>query len=415
MALPLPNVVADVGPGGPLVTSMRGQNALLGDIYGNQIKAAQAQYAPYTTYADALSKIAYANMLPYQIQAQLLSNPLLWLSMKDNPEVMKNLLGSFSQSVPNINQLGSMLPQPGKFNRSQGLLSKLFDTLGIGSSNGDGNAMQAPSMMGGNNMMTPPMGINSGGGVNGASIPAPVAPPPQGVYGNALVPAVQGTFEGLMGSKLAPFQQSPYKPGALIPDPNVPGGVISVPTQETVSAGQKSINAVQRVTPQLEKLADLAAPFLSGGGMLKMELGRGINYLTPNLSQNFPNISKLPTQYAKFLSVLKSVPEALVKAYGLNPTNETIDRMEQVVIPYQGEKKEQYKARILNTLEEIKKEQGGVSQENIGYGFPIPPKGAAAKNTKSTQLGEPTDDDIEFTAKKYNMSVGDVKKYLGIK
>jgi len=44
MALPLPRVVADVGPGGGIVTSMRGINALKSDMLLNKMRELQNQY-----------------------------------------------------------------------------------------------------------------------------------------------------------------------------------------------------------------------------------------------------------------------------------------------------------------------------------------------------------------------------------
>lgn len=66
MALPLPRVVADVGPGGGLVTAMQGMNALTASNLNNQIKRVEAQYAPQMTAAELAYKQAQT---PY-IQAQ---------------------------------------------------------------------------------------------------------------------------------------------------------------------------------------------------------------------------------------------------------------------------------------------------------------------------------------------------------
>jgi NACalpha-BTF3-like transcription factor len=74
MALPLPKVVADVGPGGPFVTSMMGTNALTQSNLENAIKRVQAQYAPLTTQAEAASKLAYANLMGPQFLAKMLGN-----------------------------------------------------------------------------------------------------------------------------------------------------------------------------------------------------------------------------------------------------------------------------------------------------------------------------------------------------
>lgn len=59
MALPLPKVVADVGPGGPLVTSMMGTNALKQSALENKMKELENKY-----YAPNIeSEIGYRNAL----------------------------------------------------------------------------------------------------------------------------------------------------------------------------------------------------------------------------------------------------------------------------------------------------------------------------------------------------------------
>ncbi len=68
MDIPLPSVISNVAPGGPLVTSMQGRNALIQS-------AAEAKYAEQKAYADAASKIAYANLMGPQFLAKLMGNP----------------------------------------------------------------------------------------------------------------------------------------------------------------------------------------------------------------------------------------------------------------------------------------------------------------------------------------------------
>lgn len=85
MAIPLPNAVADVGPGGGIVTSMRGQNALINDIYSNKVKKAEALYAPWTQYANALSHLAYSYLMGPQFVAKMLGNKEIAANM-NNPQ-----------------------------------------------------------------------------------------------------------------------------------------------------------------------------------------------------------------------------------------------------------------------------------------------------------------------------------------
>lgn len=83
MALPLPRVVPDVGPGGGLVTAMGGMNKLSNEMILRQINDIKRQYAPLTTQAEAASKLAYANLMGPQFLAKLLGNDSAIANMGD--------------------------------------------------------------------------------------------------------------------------------------------------------------------------------------------------------------------------------------------------------------------------------------------------------------------------------------------
>jgi len=83
MALPLPRVVADVGPGGGLVTAMGGMNSLANDMLLRQMNQIKKQYLPTTMQAEASSKLAYANLMGPQFLAKLLGNDAAVANMGD--------------------------------------------------------------------------------------------------------------------------------------------------------------------------------------------------------------------------------------------------------------------------------------------------------------------------------------------
>lgn len=83
MALPLPRVVADVGPGGGLVTAMGGINSLNNDMLMRKINQIKAQYAPLTTKAEAASKLAYANLMGPQFLAKIMGNDSALANMSE--------------------------------------------------------------------------------------------------------------------------------------------------------------------------------------------------------------------------------------------------------------------------------------------------------------------------------------------
>lgn len=84
MALPLPRVIPDVGPGGGLVTAMGGMNSLANDMLLRKINQVKAQYAPLTTQAEAASKLAYANLMGPQFLAKLMGNEGALANLSEN-------------------------------------------------------------------------------------------------------------------------------------------------------------------------------------------------------------------------------------------------------------------------------------------------------------------------------------------
>lgn len=153
MALPLPRVVADVGPGGPLVTSMRGMNALTASNLENQIKKVEAEYAPWTNYANALSKMAYSQFLGPQTTAKMLTDPATRGLF--TPEQQAQLAKAYmAQNYNGVNSALSNIPTPDKFNRSGGGLINLVRSFFSPSQS------QAPSN---NAFQGMPMPSNQGG------------------------------------------------------------------------------------------------------------------------------------------------------------------------------------------------------------------------------------------------------------
>lgn len=404
MALPLPSVVPDVGPGGAFITAMNAGNALKNNIYGTRIKQQEAKYAPYQAYGNAFLTNQQAQWLPYQYQMQALSNPMLWMAAQSNPALQKQL----SQMMGNPLQAAGgapNIPQPSQ--TSNGLLSMILQPilskLGAGNSNAvaQGQGGGAPQ-----NSMIPMPNQILGGGV---SNPSDQSSNGMGAP-NPLVPATGGPLAAVAGKNTAPYNTQVVKPGEVIYDP-VTGKMISAPSSDTVTSNQRTIGAANRVVPQLQELADAAQPFQSLSGLGEEKLQGLINFVHPSSGY------KLPTQYAKFQSLLASSPESLLKAYGLNVTDETIKRMQSVIEPHRGETGEQYKQRILDQIDSIYRDQVDEAQRQISQGFDVSKKSSAKNNSSepSKNAEEASEDDINYTAKKYNMTPDQVKKYLGLK
>lgn len=140
--LPLPKIVYDVQPGGGIVTSAMGMNALERSALENKIKQSEAQYAPYTNYANALSKIAYGKMAPATALATFMSGPGAQNMSREQTIQMAGLMQNY---LNNAGNMGNSLPTPDQMNGQgnnslMGLAKdKLMSILGMG-----GQPQQAP-------------------------------------------------------------------------------------------------------------------------------------------------------------------------------------------------------------------------------------------------------------------------------
>jgi hypothetical protein len=149
MALPLPRVVPDTGPGGGLVTAMGGINALHNAMIEKKINQIKAQYMPLTSQAEAASKLAYANLMGPQFLSKLLGNEGALANMSEDQK--KQILGLVSRAGVNNsgNPLAQMpqaqapqhtgVGQPSTNNFAGYLKNALKGFLGQGQSQGQGN------------------------------------------------------------------------------------------------------------------------------------------------------------------------------------------------------------------------------------------------------------------------------------
>jgi hypothetical protein len=154
MALPLPRVVADVGPGGGLVTAMGGMNSLANDRLLRQMNEIKKQYMPTTMQAEAASKLAYANLMGPQFLAKLLGNDAAVANMGDanaKAALQKAMGAGMGQSsgINALNQIqqGQGIPmgvgQPSS-NTFSGRIKDAFHALLGQTPQGNQNAMNLP-------------------------------------------------------------------------------------------------------------------------------------------------------------------------------------------------------------------------------------------------------------------------------
>lgn len=98
-----------------------------------QISNAQAAFAPMQAQGNALLPLMQAQYTPYQMYAQAMSNPMMWMAAQSNPGMMQNMMNNLSQAMPKTNMLGS-----GMFPGGGGLLGGLMNHL-------MGNQQQSPA------------------------------------------------------------------------------------------------------------------------------------------------------------------------------------------------------------------------------------------------------------------------------
>lgn len=135
MALPLPKVVADVGPGGPMVTSMRGMNALANDMLSNKIKGVEADYAPMTVQAEAASKLAYAKLMGPQFLAKLMGHDPILANMTEAQK--KDALNSLYGAGTGQGTGNSLMNMPGHPAQSEGSFGNFLSNKVRGLFGGD--------------------------------------------------------------------------------------------------------------------------------------------------------------------------------------------------------------------------------------------------------------------------------------
>lgn len=176
MALPLPKVVADVGPGGGLVTAMGGMNSLANDMLLRKINAVKAKYAPLTAQSEAASKLAYANLMGPQFLAKLMGNEgaLGNLSEEQKKNILSKVYGAGTGQGTGANifsqmQQESMGPGEAMGNSLSGHFSNLLKGI-FGQSNQQPNALAS-------SMPTSPqqsMPKQQMGGMNQPQMSAPI-------------------------------------------------------------------------------------------------------------------------------------------------------------------------------------------------------------------------------------------------
>lgn len=155
------------------------------------------------------------------------------------------------------------------------------------------------------------------------------------------------------------------------------GQVISTPTSQNTTLAQRNVTSLQRVKPLLQQLSDNLAQFQTAKGYGALKAQQLSNFVA---GTNY----NLPNQYAQGQSALQTAPESLIRAWGLNVTNDALDMMRKAVEPQFGESEKGYQSRIVDTLGELQKMQTQ-SEQQLSTGIPLGMSQGAAQQQPQPQ------------------------------
>jgi len=367
-----------VGPGGGVITAMRGVNALGQDRLNQLQTQAQTQLAQQQ-----------AQLMPYQILLQQATNPMSWI----NPQVGQALMNKAMQMTEQLGNSNGMMNGGGASNPFSGsalgwLMGKLSGNQNsvnpLNTINGSGNSGSST-----NALLINPVNDPQSSNIPTQQFTADGSGMGSSPSSSPLVPGTQGPGAGYAGQMTKSLYQSPYDKN-LVADTTNPGRTISIPTDATTTAGQQALLAEKRVEPQLNRLADEWAPFMDLKGQGKVLGARIGNYLQSSFSPQTMGTLKqfgiepntdLPSAYAKAQSTTKFIPESLVKSFGLRPTVHAMSMLQEAIEPLLGESRDGYKNRIMQTLQELRTEQNQPTEQVLTGGFSSPPSGSLVSNT----------------------------------
>lgn len=404
MALPLPRVVADVGPGGGIVTARRGINALTQSNLENQIKKVQAQYAPITVPAEAASKLAYANLMGPQFLAKLMGNEDILANM--TPEQRGKALNMVYQAgsgQTSGNSLGGRLNNP--LSPISNVLNKLKNSFGFGGQNSNqqssnglvqqrGLAQQDRSTV---DMRSPDQPYVMQG--NQVSIPQPIPQPTQSPDQNTFAENV-GTYGGIKeeGKEAGRIRAKEVnelsntvftgqtKQATLDQIGNILSSPIFEQIRQTPILGHHELSYYARYgTPEQQNIV----------GQLRTLSGNVIR----DASQDFKGAFRKGEQ--QLLEDMKinpgdTVDAARGKMEQLSYLNKMITERARLTAKYMN----QYHINKLQAEELADKQLNGDKIRSVIHNKLNP---------------KPTDDDIQFMAEKYKISTDEVKKRLKAK
>ena len=225
---------------------------------------------------------------------------------------------------------------------------------------------QMPNAMPANNMVAP-----------GSSVPSP------------LVPSAGGGMAGAVGKTIAPMVESPYAPGALIPDPNHPGQLISKGDAQTVASAQQAIQGISNLKPILQDISKGAEKWLAPGMQGKLKAAQAVNWAQQNVGNvggvmnTLMNQTGLTTKdlsdFAGWQADQQKSVETLMKARQWPQDAAAIGKVSQIIQPIPVEGKE-YGDRVTREMAQLENQLLPNYQQSLGGGFTLPTQNQQASN-----------------------------------
>ena len=174
-----------------------------------------------------------------------------------------------------------------------------------------------------------------------------------------------------------------------------PEGLKSQPTTASTSRMQQQLQSVGNAESALEALAKSKPKYQN---LIKSGLATAGGYISRVLGGEGAAASEM----AETEQDLVNAVESYITAYNLPKTNETVAMVHRALSPRGNESPKGYEKRLRNEINKIKQRKQSIAQGLRG----IPLDGRKKQQYKQ--------EDLDFTAKKYGISVEEVKRRLGM-
>lgn len=177
-----------------------------------------------------------------------------------------------------------------------------------------------------------------------------------------------------------------------------PQGFASQPTTATTSQMQQQYNATGNALQALQNLKKSKPQYQN---LLKSGMANVSGFLSRIVGGESEGASEMAESEADLVNAV----ESYLNAYNLPKTNESIAMVHRTLSPRPNESEKGYEKRLEREINKIQKRQQRLGEQFKG--IQLNQKKEASENEQYSQ------EDLEFTANKYGISVEEVKRRLG--